>query len=158
MIDSSGLRGAYAEFLGVAEAGRFGPPPPGEWDAERVLAHVYSGHNQIAATALRITAGERAAYDNRASLDEWNLRRIIEQAGGLGGLIELVRRQGEMYCAVAEQVPPELFELPVPVLIVSNDELVVDEPWPLAQLVQGVGLVHLPRHAEQLRALVPAHV
>ena len=41
----------------------------------------------------------------------------------------------------------------MPVLIVSNDELVVDEPWPLRSLVEGIGQIHLPRHTEQLRAL-----
>jgi hypothetical protein len=153
-VDTTELRKAYADFLAVAEAGGFGPPPPGEWDAERLLAHIYSGHNQIAAVALRVIAGERPSYDNRPSLDEWNLRRIVEQAGDLAGLIELVRRQGELYCAVVEQVPDALGGVLVPVLIISNDELIVDEPWPLAQLVQGVAAVHLPRHADQLRSLV----
>lgn len=153
-MDTTDLRKAYAEFLAVAEAGGFGPPPPGEWDAARLLAHIYSGHNQIASVALRIAAGERAAYDNRPSLDEWNLRRIVDGAGDLAGMIDLVRRGAEIYCAVAEQLPDAVLDHPVPVLIISNDELIVDEPWPLAQLVRGVGAVHLPRHADQLRKLV----
>jgi hypothetical protein len=39
------------------------------------------------------------------------------------------------------------------VLIISNDELVVDEPWALADLITGVGTIHLPRHARQLAGL-----
>jgi hypothetical protein len=157
VIDSTDIRQAYADFLAVAEAGGFGPPPPGEWDAERLLAHIYSGHNQIAATALRVAAGERPAYDNRPSLDEWNLRRIVERAGGLPGMIDLVRRQGELFCAVAEQLSDADLDVLVPVLIISKDELIVDEPWPVRQLVLGVAAVHLPRHADQLRGLVPVH-
>jgi len=36
---------------------------------------------------------------------------------------------------------------------ISNDELIVDEPRPLADLIAGVGTVHLPRHARQLAGL-----
>jgi hypothetical protein len=41
----------------------------------------------------------------------------------------------------------------IPVLIVSGEHLVVDEPWSLTDLVTRVGTLHLPRHAEQLAAL-----
>jgi hypothetical protein len=154
-IDSTSLRQAYADLIAVVEAGGFGPTPPGEWDAARVLAHCYSAHTQIAATALQVTAGERPAYDNRVSLDEWNLRRIIDRAGGLAAMIDLLLRQGEQYCAIAENLSEQDLAVQVPVLIISNDEVMADEPWPLAQLVQGVATVHLPRHADQLRALLP---
>jgi hypothetical protein len=38
-------------------------------------------------------------------------------------------------------------------LIISGEELIVDEPWSLAELVGGVGAIHLPRHAVQLAGL-----
>jgi hypothetical protein len=41
----------------------------------------------------------------------------------------------------------------IPVLIVSNDELVVDEPRSLAGLIGGIGAFHLPLHAVQLAGL-----
>jgi hypothetical protein len=154
-MDTTLLHQAYADFIAVAEAGGFGPPPPGEWDTARILAHCYSSHTQIAATALQVTAGERTAYDNRVSLDEWNLRRIIDRAGDLPGMIDLLRRQGEQYCAIAEHLSEQDLAVQVPVLIISNHELIVDEPWTLAQLVQGVAAVHLPRHTAQLRSLLP---
>jgi hypothetical protein len=154
-MDTTLLRQAYADFIAVAEAGGFGLPPPGEWDAARILAHCYCCHTQIAATALKVTAGERPAYDNRVSPDEWNLRRIIARAGDLPGMIDLLRRQGEQYCAIAEHLSEQDLAVQVPVLIISNDELIVDEPWTLTQLVQGVAAVHLPRHADQLRSLHP---
>jgi cell wall assembly regulator SMI1 len=38
--DPDALRSAYAALLAEVRAGGFGPPPPGVWPAERVLAHV----------------------------------------------------------------------------------------------------------------------
>ena len=153
MIDIQALRQAHEEFLDVAKAGGFGPPPPGEWDAERLLAHVAAADAAIASVALAVTGGQRAAYDNRASLDEWNLRRIVTEAGGLDGLIELVQTQGRLFCEVAGALPESAAAVLIPVLIVSNDELIVDEPWSLADLVGGIGGFHLPRHAAQLAGL-----
>ena len=153
MMDVHALRQAHEEFLDVAKAGGFGPPPPGEWDAERLLAHVAAADAAIASVALAVIGGQRAAYDNRASLDEWNLRRIAAEAGGLDGLIELVRTQGRLFCEIAGAVPESAGSVQVPVLIISGDDLVVDEPWALADLVGGVGAIHLPRHAAQLAGL-----
>jgi hypothetical protein len=152
-MNSTELRQAYREFLAVAADGEFGPPPPGEWDAARLLAHVASVDAGIAAVALAVVAGHRPGYDNRVNLDEWNLRRIADQAGDLPGLVDLVRRTGDLLCGVAELMTEADLEVQVPILIVSNDEVVVDEPGPVRFLVEGVGRIHLPRHAEQLRSL-----
>jgi hypothetical protein len=95
-MDVGALRQAHEDFLEVAKAGGFGPPPPGEWDAERLLAHVAAADAAIASVALAVAAGQRPGYDNRPSLDEWNLRRIVAEAGGadgLDGLIALVRER-----------------------------------------------------------------
>ncbi|HEV8558101.1 MAG TPA: hypothetical protein VGR06_17130 [Actinophytocola sp.] len=156
-MDTTGLRAAYADFLAVAEAGGFGPPPPGEWDADHILAHIYAGHAQITSIALAVAAGLRPPYDNRPGLDGWNLQRVIDQAGDRAGLIRLIRQGEELHLAVTEHLTKADLEVQVPVLIISNDEVVVDEPWPLAQLVFGIGMVHLPRHADQLRSLLPAN-
>ena len=157
-MDTTQLRAAYADFLAVAEAGGFGPPPPGEWDAAHLLAHIYTGHHQVASLALAVLAGLRPAYDNRVALDDWNLRGVIEAAGDLPALIDLVRHGGELYCAVADHLTDRHLDVQIPVLIISNDELIVDEPWPLRQLVAGIGMIHLPRHTDQLRALLPTPV
>jgi hypothetical protein len=151
LLDAAGLRTAYAELDEVARGGRFGPPPPGEWDREHILAHLVSADLAIASVALAVASGQRPTYDNRVNLDEWNLRRIIEQAGG--HLADQVRAVGDLLCSIAGTLGLEELDTRVPVLIVSNDELIVDEPWTLRTLVEGVGRVHLPRHAEQLREL-----
>ena len=154
-MDVRALRQAHEDFLEVAKAGGFGPPP-GEWDAERLLAHVAAADAAIASVALAVAAGQRSAYDNRPSVDEWNLRRIVAEAGGahgLDGLIELVRERGRLLCEVAAALSESAGTVRINVLIISNDELVVDEPWPLADLIAGVGTIHLPRHGRQLAGL-----
>jgi hypothetical protein len=152
-LDTSGLRRAYTELDGVARGGGFGPPPSGEWDAEHTLAHIASTDASIAAAALAIAAGLRPAYDNRTSLDESNLQRIIRQAASLSGLADLIGRNGELLCSAAGQLSGDELNLRLPVLIVSGDQVIVDEPWPLRDLIEGIGQAHLPLHVEQLRAL-----
>ncbi len=100
-MDVTRLRQRHDEFLAVAEAGGFGPPPAGEWDAGQILAHVALGEASGAAASLAIAAGQRAVYDNRPSLDEWNLRRMVGDASGAGGLVGVVRRYGELLCDIA---------------------------------------------------------
>ncbi|HEU5160106.1 MAG TPA: hypothetical protein VFU43_24120 [Streptosporangiaceae bacterium] len=153
-MDTTQLRSAYHDFLAVAEAGGFGPPPPGEWDAEHVLAHVAAVDASVAAVAMSVASGQRPSYDNRTGLDPWNLRRIIAAAGGdLPGLTRRVRRTGELLCAIAEELSEDDLAVQLATLIISNDEVVVDQPWTLGVLVGGIGRVHLPGHAEQLGAL-----
>lgn len=153
MIDAGALRGAHEEFLKEAAGGGFGAPPPGEWDAQRVIAHVAAADAAIGSVALAVAGGQRMAYDNRASLDEQNLRRIITECGAPGGLIEFARAQGRVLCEVAAGLPESAWSVRVNVLIVSGDELVVDEPRTVAELVAGVASYHLPQHAGQLARL-----
>jgi hypothetical protein len=58
-----------------------------------------------------------------------------------------------MLSEAARQLTPAEGAVQVPALIVSGDELVVGEPWALADLISGVARFHLPRHADQLRSL-----
>jgi hypothetical protein len=152
-MDTTELEQAYADFLAVARAGGFGPPPPGQWTAEQVIAHVACADTSIAAVALQVAAGERPGYDNRPSLDPLNLDRLVAQAGGLPGLADLAQQRGDLLVAAARSLAPADEAVQIPVFIRSGDELVVDEPWALGQLVGGIGVLHLPRHADQLRSL-----
>lgn len=153
MIDIGALREAHEEFLNQAASGGFGSPSPGEWDAERVIAHVAAVDAAIGSVALAVAGGQRIAYDNRASLDEQNLRRIVTGCGAPGGLVEFARVQGRVLCEIAAGLPESAWPVRVNVLIVSGDELVVDEPRTLAELVRGVAAFHLPQHAGQLARL-----
>ena len=156
-LDTTELRRVYAELDGVARSGGFGPPPPGEWDAEHTLAHIASADASIASATLAVVAGQRPTYDNRVNQDESNLQWIIRQAGSLAGLTDLVRRNGELLCAAAAQLSDEQLDMRLPVLIVSGDEIVVDEPRPLRALIEGIGRAHLPMHTQQLQGLKQPH-
>jgi hypothetical protein len=63
-MDTTGLRSAYNSFLAVARTERFSPPPPPEWTAAQLLAHIIAGDTAITAVALAVAAGERPSYDN----------------------------------------------------------------------------------------------
>ena len=152
-MDVTRLRQAHDDFLAVAAAGGFGPPPAGEWDADRILAHVALGEMSGAAAALAIAAGQRPSYDNRPSLDEWNLQRVVREARGAGDMASLVRRYGELLCDIAAGLTERELEVSLPVLILSKDQVLVDEPRPLRSLLVGLAEVHLPAHAEQLLGL-----
>ena len=60
---------------------------------------------------------------------------------------------GRLFCEIAGAPPESAGSVSIPVLIISGDELIVDEPWPLRDLVEGAGTIHLPRHARQLTGL-----
>jgi hypothetical protein len=152
-MDVSVLSQAHDEFLDVAAAGGFGPPPAGEWDAERLLAHMAATDANIASVALAIAAGRRPGYDNRVTLDESNLSRIVAGAGGMPGLIELVRTHGRVLCEVAAALPESVTSVQLAVLIISGTDVVTDEPRPLARLINGNATFHFPRHTEQLARL-----
>src|SRR5579864_5336399 len=106
-LDLTALRRAYTELDRVVCGGGFGPPPPGEWDAEHLLAHIASADAAAASAALAIAAGLRPSYDNRVNVDESNLQRIIRETGGLPGLTDLVRQNGELLCSIAAQLSDE---------------------------------------------------
>lgn len=152
-MDPASLQLSHRDLLGLVRTARFGPPPDGEWTAEQILAHVACADTAISSVALQVAAGERPGYDNRRSLDPMNLGRLIAGAGGLAGLADLVEASGEMLAAAARALAPADCAVRVPVLIVSGDQVLVDEPWALGDLVQGAGTVHVPRHADQLRSL-----
>jgi hypothetical protein len=153
-MDATDLQTALREFLGAAVTGDFGDPSPGEWDAAHILAHVAAANLSIASTALAVAAGQRPANDNRATIDGWYLARAIARVETTADLVERVVRSTELLCSVAEQLDPDDLDVLVPTLIVSNDQTVLDQPIPLRSLIAGIGEIHLPRHADQLRSLI----
>jgi hypothetical protein len=51
-MDTTKLDEGHRELAALARAGGFGPPPPGEWTAEQVLAHVACADTAIASTGF----------------------------------------------------------------------------------------------------------
>lgn len=158
-MDSTPLRLAYDRLHEAAEtvttAGTTLPPPPGEWDADQQLAHLISVDASIIAIASSIAAGRLATFDNRVTLDPWNLARIIERAGGQAQLRQRIRVQGEALCALTEQLGEDELAQPIPSLLLSAGTLLVDQPIPLGVLISGIANDHIPRHTQQLLALLP---
>lgn len=152
-MDTTPLHHAYLDFLAVAQDGTFAAPPAGEWSAEQLLAHIVAVDTDITAVALGVASGQRPTYDNRYSLDAWNLARLTEQSHDLAGLVELVGRRGQLLCDVAEQLTPSDLDTPVHCLILSGCDVMIDSAQPLGRLIHGVAAVHLPRHADQLTGL-----
>jgi uncharacterized protein YciI len=152
---SESLAAAYAPFTASLLAGGFDPPPDGEWSAELVAAHVIRNNDLIAEAAEKLASGADVAYDNASSVDETELARLAEGAGGLTGLAREVERSA----ARLERAGLALGELaatPVHVIIRDGGEVVRDGPVPIGTFINGNASFHLDAHHAQLRALGPA--
>jgi hypothetical protein len=160
-MDTAPLRDAYHALLDaattVAESGETTAPPAGEWNADQILAHVAILTATTVAAASRVASGEHATYDNRISQDTCTIDRVIARAGGNAGLRERIRVQGEALCAFGGPAlsDAELDTL-VPTLLQSHDEVLVDQPLPLRDLIMGLAAAELPGHTKQLLALLPS--
>ncbi|WP_093797068.1 hypothetical protein [Streptomyces sp. Wb2n-11] len=157
-MDTAVLRTAYDRLLDAAATPGLGDTDDGGWNADQVLAHILSVDASIAAVALGVVAGSRPAFDNRICLDAWNLDRIIAEHSGRADLIDHVRSQAAVLCDIADRLHGEAASVLVPSLLLSNDVLVLDQPIPLAGLINGLAENHVPGHTRQLlglRAAVP---
>ncbi|MET9410015.1 hypothetical protein ABZX90_30235 [Streptomyces sp. NPDC002935] len=157
-MDTTGLRAAYDRLLDVAAMSDLGDADDGGWNADQILAHLLSVDAAVAAVALGVVAGSRPTFDNRISLDPWNLDRIIAEHAGRADLTAHLRSQADVLCAIADQLGEPAAAVLVPSLLLSGDELVLDQPVPLAALIDGLAEDHVPRHTQQLldlRVAVP---
>ena len=142
-MDTTDLPKAYEGVAVEVAAGGFGPPPPGEWDAGRIVGHLALNDDLLAAVTADILAGRPVRFDNRASLQP-----------APADLSEL-RRSGARLCELAERLTPEQAATVVPVFIQDGESIAVDRPMPWGVLLEIQASFHLPAHADQLRALRP---
>ncbi|MGW1127102.1 hypothetical protein [Streptomyces sp. NPDC002526] len=159
-MDTTALRTAYDKLLEAAALPGLGDAGDGGWNADEILAHVLSVDASIAAVALAVVAGSRPAFDNRVSLDTWNLGRIVTEHSGRADLIDHVRSQATVLCDIADRLNEEAASVLVPTLLLSHDAVVLDRPMSLASLVDGLAADHVPVHTRQLldlRAAAPGH-
>ncbi|MDG4858547.1 hypothetical protein P8605_10350 [Streptomyces sp. T-3] len=158
-MDTTALRSAYEKLLDAAATPDLGEADDGGWNADEILAHVLSVDAATAAAALGVVAGSRPGFDNRIALDTWNLERIIAEHSGRADLIEHVRRQAAVLCDIADRLTEEAAAVQVPTILLSNDALALDQPIPLASLINGLAENHVPEHTRQilnLRVAVPS--
>jgi len=157
-MNADALRDAYRALLDAAAtiADTNHEPPPGEWDADQILAHVCLVNAATIAAVSGVAAGANTTYDNRLALDAWTIARVIALAGGRAGLRERIRLQSAALCALGGPALSEAeLGTPVPTLLLSHGEVLVDQPVPLRDLLTGLAEVELPGHTKQLLALLP---
>ncbi|MFP3989673.1 hypothetical protein U9R90_19800 [Streptomyces sp. E11-3] len=160
-MDTTALRGAYDRLLDAAAGPDLGDAGDGGWNADQILAHLLSVDAAIAAVALGVVSGSRPTFDNRISLDTWNLDRIIAEHSGRADLTDHVRGQATVLCDIADQLNEQAASVLVPTFILSNGALVLDQPVPLAGLIDGLADDHVPVHTQQLldlRVTAPARI
>ncbi|MGW6316403.1 DinB family protein [Streptomyces sp. NPDC055099] len=158
-MDTLPLRRAYDALLEAAATVADSPtrktPPPGEWNADQILAHVTIVNALTSATAATISAGAHTTFENRIAQDTWTIARAITHAGGNMGLRERIRVQAELLCALGEMLSDAELDTLVPTLLLSNDTVLVDQMVPLRNLFTGLAENELPGHSKQLLALTP---
>jgi hypothetical protein len=142
-MDTTDLRKAYESVAVEVAAGGFGAPPPGEWDAGRIVGHLALNDDLLAAVTADILAGRPVRFDNRASLQPSPVD------------VSELRRSGARLCALAEQLTSEQAATLVPVFIQDGESVAVDRPMPWGVLLGIQASFHLPAHGDQLRALRP---
>lgn len=147
---TTALRSAYEKLLTAAARTDLGEAGDGGWNADQILAHILSVDATIAAVALGVVSGSRPSFDNRISLDAWNLDRIVADDSGRADLIDHVRSQSTILCDVADQLSDHASSVLIPAILLSNDALVLDQPVPLASLIDGLAENHVPVHTQQL--------
>jgi hypothetical protein len=154
-MDTTALHDAYGALLdAAAEVAGSGDPPPGEWNAEQILAHVTVINAATIAAVASIASGTNTTYDNRTAMDTWTLDRIITLTGGDAGLRDRVRVQADALCALGGHMLSETeLDTPVPTLLVSNGTAMVDQLVPLRDLITGLAEAEIPGHTAQLLAL-----
>ena len=142
----------YADFITEVLAGGFQPPPPGQWSAEQVAAHVARNHEALIRTTEAVLSGDEPSYDNREATDPRELDRYVLAYHGLRGLADRLAETAvtlrELAGRLAERDP-----VIVPVRIQDGDRVVVDEPLPWSAILATDERAHVPRHLDQLRSL-----
>ena len=133
---------AYADFIDEVSAGGFDAPVDAGWTAEQIAANVVHSHEDLIAVTEAVLAGERVAYDDRERTDVAELDRCVAAYGGLRGLADRLAERADTL---------------VPVRIIEDGELIVDQPLPWGKLLELDVGVYVPRRLAQLRALRSSH-
>ncbi|MGW2313559.1 DinB family protein [Actinomadura luteofluorescens] len=157
-MDTAPLRDAYRALLDAAESAADADtvPPPGEWNVEQILAHVIV-INAVTITAVSaVASGSIATYDNRLAQEPWTIERVIAQAGGGAVLQNRIALQADAVCSLGGSMLSDAeLDVLVPTRLVSNGELLVDQPVPLRDLLGGLAGTELPGHTRQILDLAP---
>jgi hypothetical protein len=153
-MNAAELRQAYDVLLTEAETGGFGPPRPGEWTAEQVVAHIAANDELLIEATEAVIAGSPFAYYNHNAIHTPQLDELVAECGGVAGLADRVRGSSRRLCELIDKLGAKS-STPVDTNIRDGDNIVIDEPLPWGRLIDIHGRVHLPAHTNQLRSLRP---
>ncbi|MBK6885960.1 MAG: SRPBCC domain-containing protein [Tetrasphaera sp.] len=153
--DMAPLAAAYEEFFAEADRGGFGPPPPGEWDAAQVLAHVTLNDYAIVAVTQSIIHQAPIRFENVVCQDRTVLAAHI---GRFGGDLAALAAHGRQAAATVRDILGRLDADQRATLIacrlLHDGQVVLDAELPWDQVADALQRGrHLPAHVEQLRQL-----
>ncbi len=154
-VDLTAVAAAYDAFFAEAERSGFGPPPPGEWDAARVLAHVALNDLAMTAVAQALVQGRSVpTFGNVTCQDPQVLTAWVEATGDLPALVARGRELAGVALAATARLDPDQLGTAVPCRLFHDGALVLDQPMPWGPFVaETQASVHLPAHTGQLRDL-----
>jgi len=145
---------AYEAFFAEASAGSFSAPPPGEWTAEQVVAHIAVNDDLLARVCRVLIHQGSPSLDNAIPNDRAVLDRLARRTGGLSELIELGRRRARVVQMLLGRLDAEQLDQLVPCHLIDGTEVVLDSSIPWQALAIGAqASYHLPLHTRQLAAL-----
>lgn len=145
-MDTTSLRAAYAELIEEAKRGGFGEPPPGQWDARQIVAHVAANDDLLARATRQVLEGDPQAYYNHDAIDTARLDELIVHHSDVVAWLE--RTSAEL-CGLVDRLP-ETDETMVHTQIIDGEHTRVDRPWPWPKAFVVQAKVHLPAHLSQL--------
>jgi hypothetical protein len=163
-MDTSELEAAYRSVLDLA--GRVAPagsPGPGggsgaedieAWGPDDVLAHLVLNDRLLARAVRSVLDGSSLPYDNLDAIDVAALRSLGRDLGGTGGLTAELEATSRALVDLAGRLDEAQAATPVPVRILDGDQLRVDNPLPVASLLNIQARRHLPMHEVQLSELL----
>lgn len=154
--DLTALRTAYAAFFAEAERGGFGPAPAeGEWDADRVLAHVALNDLAMTAVAHALVQGrEHLEFRNTVCQDPAVLAAEVARTPDLAARVARGRALAEVAMAAVARLDTGQRDTPVHCVLHHDGQVVLDERMPWGVLAVDVQASrHLPAHTGQLADL-----
>lgn len=153
-MDAAELRRAYEVLLAEADTGGFSPPPPGEWTAEQVVAHVAANDELLIEVTEAVIAGSPYVCYNHNSVHRPQLDALVAECRDMAGLTARVRSSSDRLCQLVERLGAKS-STSVDTNIRDGDDIVINEPLPWGRTLDIHGRLHLPWHSGQLRALRP---
>ncbi|PZF87689.1 DinB family protein [Micromonospora endophytica] len=151
-MEVDGLRQAYDAVLAEIDAGGFGPPPPGRYDAEQIVAHLVASDELMIEATEAVLAGAPYAFYDLAEVHRPELDELAADSGGLAGLADRLRASSDRLITLVARLGAAA-DTPVETHLREGFDLVVDGPLPWGRTIDLHTRVHLPRHLAELRSL-----